>query len=224
MNRILMTGLIACAFVLPLAAEDAAAPADPTPTPEEEAAPVKKKKLPKKLPEYKSWGAAAAAAEAWEQPILALIEVAGDKSATKIKTATIASQPFQKEFIPANVIYLHSVLPAIAKNNQSKDDPLEPDLRAIKNDEERISVSRLMGAAANSKPALPMVVLADYTGRVHENCLFPMPEDAQLGKFVDAVKSAMDKGKFETKISPRLQKAIDKETKALEKAAKRAKK
>lgn len=218
MKRLLMTGLIVCAAVLPLVAEDAAPPADPTPTPEEEAAPAKKKKPPKKQAEYRSWAAAAAAAEAWEQPVLALFEVAGDKTTSKIKAGTICSQPFQKEFIPENLIYFRCVVPA-AKTTKKGEAP-EANIWGMKT-EDQAMVRRLTGY---DRPALPMIVLVDYTGRILDATLCPFEEEVQLGKFVESVKTAMTTAKYEVTINKRLQKAVDKEAKELEKAAKRAKK
>lgn len=215
MKRWMLFGLCGLLSVSALAQEEAV---DPDPT---EVA-VPKKKI-KKLPEYKDPEQAMQVAEALEQPVLAFIEVQGDKNCNKVRLGTVARQEFLKEFAPANVVYFHFVIPAVKEKPQGgrkpdKNAPAKPDLNALKI-EVRAVISRFLG----QNPYYPVMALVEPSGRVLDAGLAPDPEDMNLGSFVSSLKNAMEMGKYPVTITPRLQKAIDKEAKALEKAAKHKK-
>lgn len=216
MKRLLIVGLCGALAATVIAEEGGA---DPEAT--EEAAPKKKKV--KKLPEYKDPELAMQVAEELEQPILAFIEVQGDKNCNKVRLGTVGRPEFIKEFVPANFVYFHFVIPAVKAKQQGgkkpdKNAPAKPDLNALK-PEVKAVISRFLGQS----PYFPVITLMEYSGRVLDPALAPDPEEIQFGNFVGAIKNAMENAQYAVTITPRLQKVLDKEAKALEKAAKRKK-
>ena len=216
MKAWMVVGLCVCLAAMVTAEEGTIGP-EPT----EEAAPKRKKV--RKLPEYKDPELAMQVAEELEQPILAFIEVQGDKNCNKIRTGLIGRPEFLKEFVPANVVFFHFVIPAEKEKSQggrksAKNAPAKPDLNALK-PEVKAVVSRFLG----QKPSFPVITLMEYSGRVLDAALAPDPEELQFGSFIGAVKNAMENTQYPVTISPRLQKALDREAKALEKAARHKK-
>lgn len=187
------------------------------------------KRKPKKLAEYNNWEAASAAAEAWEQPVLAFVEVAGDSDAAKLRTMTVdMRQPldFKKEFISKNMVYYHIRVPSVKEkrsqgnNNQKRvKAPPKPDFSALKTDE-RVAVQRLIGGQGShgGGGVLPAIVVTDAAGQVLTNLGSFAPES--LASFVDDLKSAMESKKYPVEISPKLQRALEKEKKQKEKQKK----
>ena len=198
------------------AAEDAAAKtsADQTEAP---------KCRPKKLPEYTNWEQASAVAEAWEQPIIAFVEIQGDSDSAKLRNATIdMRQPvdFQKEFVAKNAVYYHAKIPKVKEkkpqngnNNQKRvKTPPKPDFSAMKTDD-RVAVQRLLGGGNGG--TLPAIVVADAGGQVLASLGSFAPES--LSSFVGDVKSAMEAKKYTVELSSKLERAMEKEKKLKEK-------
>lgn len=180
------------------------------------------KRRPKKLAEYSNWEQAAAVAEAWEQPILAFVEVAGDSDAAKLRGLTVEMRmpvDFKKEFLAKNMVYYHAKVPKVKEkrpqngnNNQKRvKTPPKPDFVEMKT-EERIAVQRLLGGNNGS---LPAIVVADAGGQVIASLGSFAPES--LGSFVDDLKSAMESKKYTVELSPKLERALEKEKKLKEK-------
>lgn len=205
-----LAALCTAAPLQDLWAEEAAA--------EEPAAEAPKKK-PRKAPEYKVWDQCVAAAEAWDQPIIAFVGVQGDKNTSKVKMATVGN-PIFKELVGPNALYYTYMIPAAkpAKGKKvDKNAPAKPDKSAIK-DTERVAIGQL---APND--FFPAIVVASPSGKVLGSVTVGM-DGITLGQFVDDLRSYFTQGKYELKVNSKVQKAIDAEAKKLAELAKRQKK
>ena len=206
---------LSTAFNPAFAADDPAAAADP-------AAPVVKKKV-KKDAEYMQWEKASAASTACDQPILAYIEMKGDKAGSKIRMKTIGNAVF-KDFVKDNFIYYHYSVPQEevrqGRGQQRQKNPvIKPDFKAVKASESA-AISKLCPGASPSFPVI--AVVAPGGGRV-VGTVFLSPEDASFSKFVEELKPLVESAKCEFTVSKKIQKVLDDEAKkraALEKQKK----
>lgn len=181
---------------------------------EGEEKPASKKRPSRKENEYRNWEKASAAAEAWEQPILAFIDLPGVKRGNVIKLEVLGRNEVMKELVGPNGIYFHVTVPKVKEkqqqngnNNKNRVKPVpKPDWNAMKGNEKDIA-KRICG---NQVP--PVVAVVGANGQVLS--VVPIEtEGAVLGEFVSSVKSAFELGNHEFAISPKLQKMIDKEAK-----------
>ena len=183
------------------------------------AAETPKKKPPRKQPEYKIWEQCVAAAEAWEQPIIAFVGLQGDKNTSKIKMATV-NNPVFKELVGPNALYYSYMVPAAkpAKGKKvDKNAPVNPDKAAVK-ESERLAVSQI--AASDFYPA---IAVASPTGKVLGTVTIGV-DGMTFGSFVNELKTLFAKGSHELKVNSKVQKAIDAEAKKLAELEKRQKK
>ena len=222
--KTLLFALAAVAAAVSVRADEA--PAAEAPAVAEEQQPeVMKKKAPRKEAEYRDWNKVSAAAEAWEQPIIAFIEVSGDKKNAPLRMKTVGVKEFVKEFVPKNALYFHATVPSVkqkqAPNPQGgkrEKPPARPDWEAM-NKNLRGPVQRL---ASGRGASLPAIVLTDSTGRVIDGTLGACPPETFAG-WIASLKSAMEAANFKVEITGKLQSAMDKELKQTEKAKARKK-
>ncbi len=189
-------------------AEEAAAAENPAGTEQ-----PKKKRPPRKQAEYRSWDQAAAAAEAWGQPIIAYVFVQGDKLGSRYRTATFGNPVFKELLMPNAVYYSCAIPQAKAKGRgrgnarADRDAPAKPDRAAIK-ESEKAAISRIAG----EKVPLPVVAVIDPGGKVLGSFM-PDAEDLSFTGFVNELKSGFEAGKHALEINRKVQKALDAEAK-----------
>lgn len=196
------------------------APAAGAPAASEESQPEpKKKKPPRKDAEYRDWAKASAVAEAWEQPIVAYVEVSGDKQNMPVKSKTVGNPLFKKEFVPKNAIFFVATVPAVKQktvnnNNGQKREkpPVKPDFESM-NKNVRAAVQRL---GADQRAQFPLIVLADPTGRALDSSLGGYPPDT-FAAWIESLKRAMETANYKVEISSKLQGEMEKEKKKFEK-------
>ncbi len=186
-----------------------------------------KKRRPKKAATYAHYKAAEETAKAWNQPIVAFVEIDGDKAAQHIKMKTFGVREFA-EFADANFVFYHCKIPQKiekrrgrrAPPKRDKNAPLKPDYDELKK-EDSLAVSRINGS--NRAPAYPLIAIISPEGSVKYTMAL-VEEEASLAKFVEELKVTFDQEKWPLLIPPKFQKALDLEAKkkaALEKRAKK---
>lgn len=198
-------------------AEEPAAPAAGAP------AEAPKKKV-KKDADYISWAKVAAASEACEQPILAYVEIKGDKAGSKIRLATVGN-PIFKEFVKDNCLYYHLGIPQeevrVPRGQPRPKNPIPtPNFAAVKASE-AAAISKLTAGKGTTFPLF--AVLSPGGSRVL-GVVTMSADDASFTKFVDELKPIFEQGKCEFVISKKVQKVLDEEAKkraALEKRQKK---
>ena len=197
------------------------APAADAPAASEESQPeAKKKKPPRKEAEYRDWAKASAAAEAWEQPIVAYVEVSGDRQNMPVKSKTVGNPLFKKEFVPKNAIFFAATVPAVKQKNNNRNangqkrekPPVKPDFESM-NKSLRAAVQRL---GAEQRAQFPLIVLADPTGRALDSSLGGYPPDT-FAAWIESLKRAMETANYKVEVTPKLQGEMDKEKKKFEK-------
>lgn len=210
-TRSLFWALGACALMTVADSVRAAeTPADPG---EAQTAPAPKKKV-RKVPEYMSWEQACAVSEAAEQPIVAFVELKGDKRSSKIRMATVA-HPIFKEFVKDNCVFYHVGVPqekvqkGRGQANQKDAEP-KPDFSAVKASEST-AVTKLKG----SQSTLPVIAVVTPGGGRVIGTYAPAPEEASLAQFVAEMKTLFEGAKCELVISKKVQKVLDDEAKKL---------
>lgn len=233
---VLLAGFsVADVFAAEAAAE---APAEAAETPAEPAeAPAEKpKKKPKKLPSYSVWDQAAAVAEAYEQPIIAFIDVKGDKTSPVMLRTEIFNvrKDFIKEFVLPNAVYYTYTVPNFEdkkanNNNQKKRDknePVKPDLTKVK-ESERMMVTRISTGGSQQggqpKPMLPMIAVVSPGGKILGLAHLDH-EGPAYGNLVASLKDAMEQAKYPVTVGKKVQKAITVEAKKVAELEKRQRK
>lgn len=209
-----------------------AVPSDPVPA--EPATPEKPKKKPKKLPVYMQWDKAMEVAEAYEQPIIAFIDLQGDKTSGKIKRDIFGKQEIMKDFVlPNAVYYTYTVKAEKAPPGHKRDKDAAPkaDMKSIK-ESERIAVTRI--ATGGDKPAwgeapavLPAVAVVAPVGGPSGKLIGLVrydTEGAALGGMITGIKDLMEKEKYSAEIGKKVQKLIDAEAKKIAELEKRQRK
>lgn len=224
MNTTLKTVTVAAAisagFVFDTIRAEEAAPAAAAEA--AEPAPEKPKRKPKKLPEYVNWDKALEVAEAWDQPVLAFVELKGDKVSAKAKAVTFGDREFLKEFVERNAVYYHLAVPSVKeKPDRSKTPkPPKPDRTKVK-ESERSAMSKL--GLNDDKAAYPVIAVVSPSGKVLRAVSIGT-EGAVFGEFVAALKEGFEAGHYPAEISKKLQKKIDVEAKKVAELEKRQKK
>ena len=210
-------------FAFAAGAADAPAPAEAEPA-AEKPAPAKKK--PKKAGEYTHWKQAEEVAMAWNQPIVALYGINGDKAVSKLRMATFGLPSF-KEFSDANFVFYNCKIPEEVKKGhrgrpvpKAKDAPLKPDLTQLKQ-EDRVALDKAIGN--NRSPAFPMIAVYTPDGKFTD-CMPLTVEDASIARLMEVLRPMFEKGKWPLEVTKKFQKAMDDEAKkqaALEKRMKK---
>lgn len=183
---------------------------------------AKPKKRPKKLPEYANWDKALETAEAWEQPVIAFVELKGDKVSAKVKGFTFNNRDFLKEFVTPNAVYYHLAVPSVKEKQErgKEQKPPKPDRTKVK-ESERPALAKLGLNADNA--TYPVIAVVSPTGKVLKQVTVGT-EGAVFGEFVASVKEGFEAGHFPAEISKKLQKLIDTEAKKVAELEKRQRK
>lgn len=175
----------------------------------EEEAP--KKRRPRKEKEYRDWDKVLAHAEAWEQPVIVLVTLSGDKKSNLVKQALFSRAELFKDVMQPNCLFYSVTVPKVRekrnnRGNSSGERPLpRPNWEAMRG---KAGIAR----QACEKTGFPAVVLCSHTGRI----VAPVSVASSgpvLGSFVEALKGAFSLGKYEFTVTPRLQKMLDREAK-----------
>lgn len=208
---------------------------DPAPA-EEKAADAheeKAKRKPKKKPEYISATEARGVAEAWECPVFVLVTLQGSKNSMKIVNNYFMKPDLKKEFFLPNGVFCRINVPQLVDKRRrpqadkdKKDPPVIPDLERLKPD--LLAAVRDITASVNARKVtehdFPQLVVLSHKGVVLQNCT-PSPDGSTpLKELVKMMESALKAGKYEAVVTPKMQKIIDKDAIARERAAKRASK
>lgn len=192
---------------------------------------VKSVKRPKKKLEYISAMEAKGAAEAWECPVVVLVTLQGSKNSMKIVNNYFMKPDLKKEFFLPNAVFCRINVPQLVDKRRrppadkdKKDPPVIPDLERLKPD--LLAAVREITASVNARKVtendFPQLVVLSHKGKVLQNCT-PSPDGSTpLKELVKMIESAMKAGKYETVVTPKMQKIIDKDSAARERAAKRA--
>lgn len=186
----------------------------------------KKKKGPTKKPEYFRWKDAAAVAKAWEQPVLVFVDLEDSKVCSRVRAATVGDRHF-KDFVKENCVYYRYKVPRVevkrGRRNRGlvnkKDDVPKPDFEAVK-ESEKVTVNKILDGKKNSFPGIALV---KPEGQLIDVISFDS-EEPSLSAFVDELKGAFEKGKYEFVIPKNFQKVLNAEAKkraALEKRNKK---
>lgn len=213
-NGMMLAAVAAMVFAGPVCAVEAdEKPAAPA------AAEAPKRKPVKKDPEYMSWEKALAVSTANEQPIVAFIELKGDKACSKVRMATVGNPAF-KEFVKDNCVFYRTGVPQKASRQRAQKDELpKPDFDAVKASEAK-GITLIKGT--NQAPNFPMIAVLAPGGTKMLGTVVMTADDVSFSSFVKELQSAFERGKIETVISKKVQKALDDEAKkraALEKRA-----
>ena len=186
----------------------------------EEAAPAGSrqpgKRRPKKGAVYQHWAQAEQMAKAWDQPVVAIIEIDGDKAASKIRMKTFGAREFA-EFTDANFVFYHCKIPQKVEKTRrgrrvpvKKDAPLKPDYDQLKK-EDSVIVSRINGTTR--APAYPILAVISPEGGVKYS--MPLQEsEVTLTKFYEELKSVFEENKWPLETTKKFQKALDADAKA----------
>lgn len=181
-----------------------------------EAAPAKRKKLPRKDPMYANITRAANIAKQCEQPILAIVDLKDDDVCRKVKHVTLGNRQFKELMMPNFVVFRIEIPPKRGSRGQrpAKGAVVQPDYDAL-DKEERVIVDRIIGN--NRAPSFPQVALLSSDGtRVLDQILL-LPDELSFTGFIDNLREKFTKNKFELEITKNVQKELDREAK--EKAA-----
>lgn len=199
--------------------KDKTPPADPVPAAAEQPKEAPKKK-PKKMPDYQKWDDAAAAAEAWQLPIVVFIDVKGDKYGGKFKRLFFSDKDIMKE-LSQHALYYHYTYPAKAPKRGKpvdKNAPPEADFAAVK-ESERVALTKLTAVmnpqktwGAPTTAPLPLLSVADHTGKVYGQPII-MEEDVSVTRIVNELRTMFENGKFNFEVGRKTQKKIDDEAK-----------
>lgn len=213
-----------------LGADDKAPPAGPEPAAAEQPKEAPKKK-PKKMPDYQKWDEAAAAAEAWQLPIVVFIDVKGDtKYGGKFKKVFFNNKDAMKELSQYALYYHYTYQPVPPKRGKpvDKDAPPEPDFANVK-ESERVALTKLTAVmnpqktwGAPTTAPLPLLSVADHTGKVYGQPII-MEEDVSVTRIVNELRTMFDNGKFKFEVGAKTQKLINAEEKERQKQEKRMK-
>ena len=192
---------------------------------------TKSVKRPKKKLEYISAVEAKAAAEAWECPVVVLVTLQGSKDSAKIVNNYFMKPDLKKEFFLPNAVFCRINVPQLVDKRRrpaqdKKDPPVLPDLERLK-PELLAAVKDITSSGATPRRLtendFPQLAVLSHTGKLLQNCT-PSPDGSTpLKELVKVMEGAMKSGKYEVVVSPKMQKVIDKDTAARERAAKRAK-
>ena len=214
--------VLAGAVLAVLTAGDALAAEAPAATPAPAEAPAAPKRKPKKDAEYILWEKAAAVSEGCGQPIVAFLELKGDKASSKVRMMTVGNPAF-KEFVKDNCVYYHVGVPQKeerrSRGRSAKDAVPKPDVDAVKA-AEKAAVTRINGDTRS--PTLPAVAVLAPGGKKVLGTILPTPEDVSFGGFIDELKPLFERGKGGGVVSKKVQKVIDDEAKRLAAQQKRA--
>lgn len=214
--------VLAGAVLAVLTAGDALAAEAPAATPAPAEAPAAPKRKPKKDAEYILWEKAVAVSEGCGQPIVAFLELKGDKASSKVRMMTVGNPAF-KEFVKDNCVYYHVGVPQKeerrSRGRSAKDAVPKPDFDAVKASE-KAAVTRINGDTRS--PTLPAVAVLAPGGKKVLGTILPTPEDVSFGGFIEELKPLFEKGKCEVVVSKKVQKVIDDEAKRLAAQQKRA--
>ena len=171
------------------------------------------KKLPRKQLEYQRWKEAAAVALAYRQPIIAFIGLKGDKTSAKLRTQ-IFTADLLKEFVQPNAVYYHYEVPSTA-DPKNRNAPPRPNTKEVKESE-----AAIVAAATDNFKGVPIVAVLAPDGKVLGKCL-PYDEGTVLANFIRDLQTAFSMGGVATPaVSPKLQRLLDKELMAVERAKK----
>lgn len=191
--------------------------------PAEEQSVEKPKKKPKKLDEYANWDKALETAEAWEQPVLAFVELKGDKVSSKVKSVTFGNRDFMKEFVKPNAVYYHLAVPSLKEKQQDRSKepkPPKPDRMKVK-ESERPALAKL--GLNGDKAVYPVIAVVSPAGKVLGQVTVGS-EGAVFGEFIASLQEAFTAGQYNAEVSKKLQKVIDTEAKKVAELEKRQRK
>lgn len=207
------------------------AKADEEKVPEAESAAVEepKKKRPK-LPKRPIFSPLEAkkTAEKCECPIVVLLTLAGQKESSKMMSKYFARPELEKELILPNAVFFKYQVPqkkmprSRRRQQDQKEQPVLPDMEAIKDDIKAMVIAAGGGNGFRPNSAFPTLAVVKSTGTVLGNITPAYDGSTPLKEIVSMMGNAFKAGGYELQVSSKMERIIEKDTKAREKSAKRA--
>ena len=234
MKKLLISASISALCVLPVFSDDKApaeqpeaAPAAEAPAAEETA---KKKRVKKPKRVMFNPMEAKRLAEACQCPIFLLVTLEGSKDSSRFVSNYFTKPDLQKEMIFPNGIFCKITVPqkkSRARRGQNpKEVPVVPDFEMMKENLQTFLKSSVFGPGAKTQGttegAYPQFVILNPSGSLISVITPAIDGSTPIKDIVASAESEFKKGGFEFEISGKLQRLIDKDSKAREKAAKRA--
>lgn len=164
-------------------------------------------------------------AQAWDQPIIAFIDLSGDRTSSRVRAVTFGNQDFVKNFILPNAVYFHYTVPSEKMKPQrgqkvDKNKPPKPNFDKLKPEMKAALQRFASGGARPGNMSFPVIAVLKPNGQPVGTILVS-PEDFNLVELADDFKQTIEGAQLKWNVTPKMESMLNKERKRLKALEKR---